>query len=271
MTNFNNPTQQNLEKIGMVNSAIHGGGNVNNKKNGKYNHIEFEATPIEFPESSIKCTNMTISHLCKLINDPLKEVINGFEGTIPKVIFENNNRVKFLLGICIKLNKDGKLLKEDNNKLNIIKNIYDNKHNDDDTENEILNRYKSVFNKNKANKFVLSKDGKGLLSHFVKDLNNISISENRLNDGSIRINIYGLNMEKFLPYIYGKKSKELGKLEYTMTLTPHSDKNIIYKTTNVDAAKIVTITQYNEKELIYIEEKISTYLNRNSEDYYIIK
>ena len=269
--NFQNEQQKNLQNMELVNRAIHGtdskGGNKDNK-NKKDDLVEFEITPIEFPESSIKCRSITMFSLCKLINDSIRDIINGYEGSMPKIIYEPNNNIKFTFGISIKVTPTGDPYEKTDEKIVVVHNV--NAPKNQNSGNYMLDQYRSVFDKHRLNRFALTKEGKSVLSKFTKDVKKLILTETHLDDGTIRINIHGLDIEKALPYIYGKKSKDLGRLEYTINLTPHVDKNIM-NSYNQDTAKIVTITQYNERELRYIEEKITTNFNRNSSDYYVIK
>lgn len=253
----------NIDLLSVVNKAKKGG---YIQKNQKKNKITFETEPLEFPESSIKQANMTIENICKIINGILREVINNFEGTFPKIMEENNNNIKFSFGITLLLKSNGEFIEEKEDKFNIIHDINGN---DKNYSNETINKLNKIYTKNKINRFKLTKDGRALLELFSRKPEDISLYESRTDDGRIRINIVGLDIERFLPYIYGKKSKTLGRFEYEMRLTKISDRmgeNINpYK---YDSSRIVTITQYNEEELNFLKEKING-INRN--DNYIIK
>lgn len=270
--NYFNEQERNLRTMEIVSNAIHGG-NINKenkqKKNDKNdNLVEFEIEPVEFPETSIKCASVTLYSLCKLINDSIRDLINGYEGTAPKIIYEPNNNIKFTFSISVKLNPNGETYEKSDDKVDIVHNL--NAPKNQKSGNDMLDRYKSVFERSRLARFGLTNEGRSILSKFCKDTKKLTIVENHLDDGNIRVNIHGLDIERVLPYIYGKKSKGLGKLEYTISLTPHVDRHILTNY-NQDTAKIVTITQYNEKELRYIEEKITTNFDRNNSDYYIIR
>lgn len=257
--NYNNYEQQQKNAFDMMNNALKQKQDNNSNENSNEKVTKIDIEKIEFPKSSIKSFNTTIGEQCQLFTSIFKQVIKGYVGCKPEI--EPDIRGGYNISVSVII--DPKLMMDDNDKdkISLINDCFSNNNKNNNTN--LIDKLKST-SYNKFNRYSFNNKNKSVLKDFCKDLNKLSIVVQPVNMGELVI-IRGLDFNKMISAIYGTYSKELGKIEYEVTLTNYSD----LRSNKIGPANIIiNIQQINEKELNSLKEKLCiNYYNQSGIDY----
>lgn len=214
---------------------------------------------LKIPESSIKSFNTTIGEECKLFSSVLKSAVKGYVGCRPELRQNINGKTDIVVSIIIdplQMEKD-----KSDNKVSIINDTRPSKVSE---SSDMLDQLKYVTSYNKTNRYVISKDGKSILSDFCRNVNKIIPIIQPTNSGELII-IKELEFNKIISLLYGRKSKDLGRLEYDIIMTNYAD---LRSQKSGIANIIINIQQYNEKEIKSLQDKLCiNYYNNTGLDF----
>lgn len=234
LENQNLKSQEAISKLMRFQNSEKSSGNDNGKKRAR---IKVEPAP--FPEAIVKSTNMTIGEICSMFTTICKSSILGYIGCKPEIVVNNRNGYDIKVHVIIDPTQKG-----DDKMVSLVENKI----------NDSTNIFASINNARSLVKHKLSERGREVLSDFCKDVNSLTISEISARNGQKLIMIKGLDFNKIVSLIYGRRSDKDGKIDYSVTITNlidiRSDKSGV-------ANVIITIQRFSEKELNKLTQRIT--------------
>lgn len=240
--NINN----NKEVILKMANKISSSNSENNNSSSKKSNNKIKIEKLDFPVESVKTVFMTVEEVCKMVSSIFKETLSGYIGCKPEL-----NHTGKSPEISISLSFKASEILTGKNKSAVIFNSSSGS-GDSYSSCTMYNKLLNINENIKANKYRLNKIGKDILSDFCKNPDKLQIIEKQ-RQGERILEVKNISLEYCISFIYGRFSKDLGKLVYTIQYTSFND---VRRSSNGGLSSVfIQVTQLNEKELKSMQER----------------
>lgn len=218
----------------------------NTKKNNKKGTTIKLKENIPFPESIVNVSVLSIGEICKMFSTVLKQSIVGYVGCNADITSDYQIKVKIFIDPTAPDEKDS-------NKINLL---LDKTTGAGNVFKELNNLRSSRF----SGSYKLSEKGRSVLNDFKKSKSpDLVVTKENVTQKYVQIS--GLDFEKIVSKLFGRKNEQGDRLEYRIEITHLND--IRNQFAGRISASLVMISRYSESELNEIVKRVS-YVPENS-------